>query len=251
MRKSSSLELLPHTFWRKLRRLIPGRLWSFLYSVRERLGSRRRIRALEATLYANAKKSGKNQHGYGPILKESWIRHDAVGKAQSGYAEHYAALLDCPPPGGFRNILEIGVFNGGGHRAWSEVFPQANVYGFDIDPSTQMSEGKIQTFIGDQLSDASLKSISEELPASFDLIIDDGWHQPEAAFNSMRHFLPLLNKQGYYIVEDIDWGKYRKVWLRAQQALDKFFFTSFVRVQSDAAKKAVGGSYGIFLVRSR
>ena len=142
-------------------------------------------------------------------------------------------------------------FDGGGHRAWSELFPESNVWGFDIDPTTVFSEGKITTFSGDQLSEDSLSRVVGSLPKSLDLIIDDGWHQPEAALKSMKFLLPLLSEGGYYVVEDIDWRKYRKVWLKVQRALSATFFTSLIPLRTNASERAVGGSYALFVLRRR
>jgi len=184
-------------------------------------------------------------------LIRAWDEFGAVGKAPSGFAAYYGQILATPPQGGFKEILEIGVLGGGGHRAWSRVFPDANVWGFDIDPSTEIEEGKIKTFVADQLSEESMKRVSALLPETFHLIVDDGWHQPEAGLKSLKHFLPRLSAGGYYVIEDVDWAKYRKVWFRVQVTLSRGYFTSFIPLSTDASVRAVKGTYGLFIIQRK
>jgi hypothetical protein len=184
-------------------------------------------------------------------LTRAWDKFGAVGKAPSGFAPYYGQILATPPQGGFKEILEIGVLGGGGHRAWSSVFPDANVWGFDIDSSTVIEEKKIKTFVADQLSEESLKRVSGLLPDTLDLIVDDGWHQPEAGLKSLKHFLPRLSAGGYYVIEDVDWAKYRKVWFRVQVALSHGYFTSFIPLNTDASARAVKGTYGLFIIQRK
>jgi hypothetical protein len=248
---SSSKRFLSHQGWRQLRRVLPGGLWSFLYSVRERILSRRWIIDLTQVSFVPDSTPTEKEIELTEQFVKYWTEYGAVGKAHSGYGPHYSSVLADPPVGGFKDILEIGVLGGGSHRAWSKIVPKASVWGFDIDPATVFSETRIQTFVADQLSNSSLRAVKTNLPSSFDLVVDDGWHQPEAGIRSLQHFLPMLNPGGYYIVEDIDLRKYRRVWGNVQSELSHLFFTSLIEVQSDAALDAVGGNYGMFILRRR
>ena len=248
---SSSSKLLSNTFWRGLRKVLPGSTWGLLYGIRERLLAGRYIRELSGGRDAEAAKVSPAQSEIMSRLLELWHEFGAVGKGRSGYARHYAQVLDSPPLEGFRNVLEIGVFGGGSHRAWRKMLPGADIWGFDIDPATVIDEERIHTFLGDQLDDDSLHSLKKHFPPTFDLIVDDGWHQPEAGIKSLKHFLPMLSPGGYYIVEDIDWKKYRGVWRKVQSLLGASFFTSLVEVDSDGSPGGIRGNYGMFLVRRK
>lgn len=248
---SSSKRLLSHQGWRQLRRVLPGGIWSFLYSVRERILSRRWVIDLSQVSFLGPNIPAEKEIELSERFVKYWTEYGAVGKARSGYAPHYSSVLADPPVGGFKDILEIGVFGGGSHRAWSKMVPEASVWGFDIDPATVFSENRIQTFIADQLSNSSLRAVKTNLPSNFDLVVDDGWHQPEAGIRSLQHFLPMLNPGGYYIVEDIDLRKYRRVWGNVQSALSQHFFTSLIEAQSDGSRGGVAGNYGMFIVRRR
>ncbi len=111
------------------------------------------------------------------------------------------------------NLLEIGVEYGGSLRAWSSLFPKANIYGADINKDYLFNEGNIKTFYTNQLNKNELKLLSEKLnKTKFDLIIDDGLHNFDANVNTFEALFPLLDQEkGIYFIEDIlykDLSKY-------------------------------------------
>jgi len=115
-------------------------------------------------------------------------------------------------------ILEIGVGSlndfpysglpaGGGLRGLREIFPNSDIIGLDIDPesiATISNEG-FQGFIVDQTSEQSLEAIKRELNQAnkFDLIIDDGFHDPHANVRTLLAFYDLLDEGGCYVIEDV------------------------------------------------
>lgn len=89
-------------------------------------------------------------------------------------------------------------------RMWAEFFPNAEVFGFDIDPKTLFSEDRIQTGLADQLKPASLKQSFEAFEdRSFDLVIDDGHHSLESQIFTLEAAARLLAPDGVYVVEDV------------------------------------------------
>src|SRR5439155_43721 len=98
-------------------------------------------------------------------------------------------------------------------RAWKGYFSKADIYGIDIDPDTLFSEDRIHTMIADQLKLESLHQVNKAWKQGYDVIIDDGWHQPEASVFSMLVFIPQLRKKGIYVLEDIDQKKYKDFYL--------------------------------------
>ena len=121
---------------------------------------------------------------------------------------------------GFSNprILEVGVGSvnefpyaglppGGALKAFRKEFPNALIIGIDIDPDS-IENIKAQGFIGfvvDQTSDESLnnakKILTEDGP--FDLIIDDGFHDPHANIRTLKKLFDLLSDHGTYVIEDV------------------------------------------------
>ena len=87
-------------------------------------------------------------------------------------------------------------------RGWAEYFPNANIYGGDIDRDFLITTDRIKTFYCDQLDQVCIKQLFSSLPM-FDIIIEDGLHTFDAHVVFFENTIDRLNKDGYYIVEDI------------------------------------------------
>lgn len=122
------------------------------------------------------------------------------------------------------NILEIGIGSmnpsipsnmtgkrvykpGASMRGWNDFFPNAQIYACDIDRSIlEFEEDRIHGFYFNQVDDEFLSDITKTgylKDLKFDIIIDDGLHNFPVNCNVMKYLLPLLNKGGYYVIEDI------------------------------------------------
>jgi hypothetical protein len=89
-------------------------------------------------------------------------------------------------------------------RAFRDWAPLAQVRGADIDESILFREERIETFFVDQTDPQSLESLAAQFfHRGFDLIIDDGLHNPWANLNTLRALLPLRKPGGAYVIEDI------------------------------------------------
>ena len=131
------------------------------------------------------------------------------------YGNIYVDLLSrFPQP----KILEIGVGSindfpyaglaaGGALRAFRKRFQDSKIVGVDIDPQSIeaiMAEG-FEGYVVDQTSENSLGSLKKTLAnhAPFDLIIDDGFHDPHANIRTLKSLFELLSEDGTYVVEDV------------------------------------------------
>lgn len=117
------------------------------------------------------------------------------------------------------NVLEIGLGTndtriashmrgighpGGSLRAVRKWAPKSDLYGADIDTNILFSEERIHTYYVNQLVPDTLRELRVRLSGKkFDLIIDDGLHTPLANLNTLNELLPLLKKDGHFVVEDI------------------------------------------------
>jgi hypothetical protein len=89
-------------------------------------------------------------------------------------------------------------------RGWREYFPNAHIYGADIDKRILFSEERIKTFYCDQADPNSVGSLWSQVgDVSFDLIIDDGLHEFHANRVFMQNSLEKLARSGLYVVEDV------------------------------------------------
>ena len=120
--------------------------------------------------------------------------HLDIKKAWHNYTQMYTQLFKNFKP---KRIFELGIGTnninifsnmGEGGRpgaslyGWSEYFPDAKIYGADIDYECLFSTEKIKTFYCDQTNISSIEKLWKqyELLESFDIIIDDGAHTIES-----------------------------------------------------------------------
>src|SRR5215831_3256083 len=109
-----------------------------------------------------------------------------------------------------KNVLEIGVNYGCSLRMWREYFSKAEIYGIDSNESCLFAEDRIMCFAADQFNENDLMGVLDALGFThrnyncwFDLIVDDGSHEPAHQVFSAQVLLPYLAKDGVYVIEDI------------------------------------------------
>jgi hypothetical protein len=107
-----------------------------------------------------------------------------------------------------RLVSSMGVKGrpGASLRGWRELFPQALVFGADIDRDILFEEDRIKTFYCDQLDSAAIHHLWSQpvLQHGMDIIIDDGLHTLEGNTLFLDGSLEHLCSGGFYIIEDID-----------------------------------------------
>lgn len=115
------------------------------------------------------------------------------------YLDVYAHYFE-PIRQSAKRVLEIGVLYGHSLRLWRDFFPNATIYGADIDPSRAFKEERIVSMTADQSSDQSLSRLSELGP--FDVVIDDGSHITEHIIKAFSVLGQKIAPGGFYCVED-------------------------------------------------
>ncbi len=88
-------------------------------------------------------------------------------------------------------------------RAFRDFCPNAQIIGLDVDRRVLFNEERITTYYVDQVQTTTFDELLPRLPQSFDLIIDDGLHSPDANLNSLNFALGLVKQGGYVVIEDI------------------------------------------------
>jgi len=136
------------------------------------------------------------------ILEELSDKYPHFDKKIIGYIPLYEMIFS-PVRDKTKKVLEIGVQSGNSIRLWKDFFPNANIYGWDIDPGSMFKEDRIFTSIVNhddkvQVSTA-LKSIGEDI----DIIIDDGSHRMNSQQSLLAWCLKHVNSGGIYVTEDI------------------------------------------------
>jgi hypothetical protein len=101
-------------------------------------------------------------------------------------------------------LLEIGVQNGGSLQIWHEYLPEGSrIYGIDHDERCRRLAFPPETrvLIGNAGNPVTLsKLLDGEI---FDIIIDDGSHQPSDITSAFEALLPSLAPGGKYFIEDL------------------------------------------------
>jgi cephalosporin hydroxylase len=116
------------------------------------------------------------------------------------FLRHYEEVLRDKT---IKTVLEIGIEWGASLRMWGEFFPEATVYGLDINPVTLINAGNIRSFQCDQSRPDQILKILIEHGIDPDLVIDDGSHFWSHQMVSWRTIWPRLRPGAIYIVEDL------------------------------------------------
>jgi len=132
---------------------------------------------------------------------------DEFGGAYGYVVQYYQYLNDHRLD--FKNVLEVGVWDGRSLKMWQEYFPNAMIYGIDdfsgihspVDAS-KIDNNRIKVVIGDQTDKDLLDSSFEDI--IFDTIIDDGSHRAWHTQQTFKILFPKLVSGGYYFVENLE-----------------------------------------------
>ena len=104
-----------------------------------------------------------------------------------------------------KSLMEIGVYHGASLMLWHDYFPQATIYGVDIDIrcrsrfERKFKTSRVELIIGNSVESETY----QHLKNSFDIIIDDGSHRGIKQLQTFDILFEKLNKKGLYIIEDV------------------------------------------------
>lgn len=116
------------------------------------------------------------------------------------------------------NLLEMGLAVGGPEvggpierrvnspsiQMWTEYFPLATVYGFDISDFSHIQHSNFRFLQGDSGSAADIERLAG-CASHFDIIIDDGSHASYHQQAALRQLWTKLASGGLYVIEDLQW----------------------------------------------
>jgi predicted O-methyltransferase YrrM len=266
---STSKHYLSQKFWRFLRHIIPLKLWNALYAKRQKLILNDLKKQLENTLLQvrkidsinlNESLSSKfkdtivnrNDNLLSEIneLKTLFNSFESDKAILHNYNYLYAALFS-----NFKNntndILEVGTYKGASLKSWKAYFIKSRIYGIDIDPDTVFEEDRIKTMIADQNSLDSLSIVNSLWKQKYDVIIDDGWHQPEASVYTMIAFISELKPKGIYVLEDIDQERYRKFYGELAVIFRKYgYYSEYIDLPKIVPPTNSGYNYGVLVIEN-
>ncbi|OGM70615.1 hypothetical protein A2975_00170 [Candidatus Woesebacteria bacterium RIFCSPLOWO2_01_FULL_44_14] len=136
-----------------------------------------------------------------------------------------------------KKVLEIGIGSrvtmpgvpdhyqtGASLLMWRDFFPNAQIYGVDIDPSTIFQSERITTFLLDTRESSSLSKLIGDIGSDIDLVIDDGSHNGRSQIQVVSTLMPILKKNCIYVIEDARQPFAIRDWLRRSYACQAFVF---------------------------
>ena len=93
---------------------------------------------------------------------------------------------------------------GASMRVWRDFFPNAIIFGADIDKTILFEEERIRTYFIDQLDPIAISTYWAKIKVDdFDFMVDDGLHTFEAGSTLFLHSIDKLADFGIYIIEDV------------------------------------------------
>ena len=113
-----------------------------------------------------------------------------------------------------KNVLEVGIYQGGSIKLWKDYFKNAVVYGLDIMELDRVwnvlrNDPRIILYTStDAYNENFFKQNFIERNLRFDFMIDDGPHTLESMKSFIKLYSQLLTDNGILIIEDVqswDW----------------------------------------------
>ena len=105
-----------------------------------------------------------------------------------------------------KNVLEIGIHNGGSIKLWSDFFTNATIYGLDINVQELDFIKNKENIILFESTDAYNEDVMTNLlnkNIKFDFLLDDGPHTLESMKKFIKLYLPLMTEDGILMIEDV------------------------------------------------
>jgi len=113
-----------------------------------------------------------------------------------------------------KNVLEIGIYNGGSIKLWNDFFINANVYGLDIMHINNVwdnikNNNKIILYTSIDAYDTEFFNNNFlNTNIKFDFMLDDGPHTLESMKQFIKLYSQIMTNDGILIIEDVqswDW----------------------------------------------
>ena len=99
-------------------------------------------------------------------------------------------------------LLELGIFKGASLRMWQEYFPQAEIFGVDIEEHcSQYADERIHILQADLSNTDAVSRLKDIRPQ---IIIDDASHMTSHQILALFTLFDVLPSGGIYILEDLE-----------------------------------------------
>lgn len=115
----------------------------------------------------------------------------------------YGSLYDAILKGkAVKNVVEVGVLQGGSIMSWAVAYPNATVTG--IDATLHRAHSSTSQYSNVTLLETNAYNPEvAELFSKIDLFVDDGPHTLESQILAIQNYLPRMSQTGVFIIEDV------------------------------------------------
>ena len=107
------------------------------------------------------------------------------------------------------NFLEIGTWKGASLASFFFYFQKAFIFGIDRNFKNNYSSKRLEFIYCDTTKKSDLLNLKKKIKKKkFKIIIDDGSHLLNDIINNLKFFFKLVDKGGFYVIEDFNHPKY-------------------------------------------
>jgi hypothetical protein len=143
------------------------------------------------------------------------------------------------------NLLEIGVGSGASLVMWAAYFPEARIFGIDVEPFDAPMPERVEVFQIDATDRAALTDFALRY-GPFDVVIDDGGHMMGQQQIALGVLFPFLSDSADYFIEDLhtSWwpfGKYKNLY-RSKLDINSTRTNTTIRFLQDFVQRGTASS---------
>jgi len=88
---------------------------------------------------------------------------------------------------------------------WSSFFPNARIFGFDIDDFSGLNIARCTILRGDMSSRSDLSKLCQAIGGPIDIVIEDASHASHHQQIALGVLFPHVRPGGLYVIEDLHW----------------------------------------------
>ncbi len=158
-----------------------------------------------ADCYGSDKGTLRTAHRYTRVYEHFFrpIRNDALVIAEMGLlrSDVDGRKPSCAAEGETTAVA----YSAPSLQMWRAYFPNADIFGFDIDDFSAVKIDNCNILRGDMSSKADLLRLAHAIGRPIDIIIDDASHASHHQQIALGTLFPFVRDGGFYIIEDLHW----------------------------------------------
>jgi hypothetical protein len=132
-------------------------------------------------------------------MSEIMRRYGTDKDTHHRYADVYERLF--PDRSIVKNVLEVGLAEGGSILAWREIFVNANIVGVDKEYCPVERGPRLEIHQANQRDRDALRRIAGN--RQFDMIVEDASHILDNNLLTLFFLWPYVKEGGYYVIEEM------------------------------------------------